>query len=146
MSIEFDHTKGTFHGALGISDHRSDEIDATIFFTIIDQRMLAENLFDDIDDAPANMKAKTGILEKVFDITKNEQERIYATLQYSAIDNDMENNVKGIREFIKGLFLLYTGVDGNYSKFVKKFIGYKSKIAASMQEDDDDDDNFGDDD
>jgi len=52
MAIKFDHSQDSLHLAIGIDDERSDELDAIVFFSIIDQSVLTESLFDNPDDAP----------------------------------------------------------------------------------------------
>lgn len=142
MSIKFDHTQSSINLALGIDDERSNELDALIFFKLIDQRVMAESLFDDPKDAPVNMRSKTGLLESVFESTKNECERIYVTFEYSKVEQNMDHNVKGIRGFMGGLHMLYQGADGDQDKFIHKFISYiaQAKKAHSEECGDDEDD------
>jgi hypothetical protein len=142
MSVKFDHTQESLHLALGIDDERSDALDAIMFFCIIDQNILRDSLFDDPDEAPMNMRTKTGILEKAFDEAKNEPERIYLSMEYGKIDTDLDNDNNGIRTFMKGLLMMYEGVDGNLHKFISKFISYKNKAKKAFENscDEDDDD------
>lgn len=133
MSVKFDHTMENMGLALGISDERADELDGTIFFTMIDQTKMVESLFDDPDDAPLNLVTKTGLMETLFEHSKNEAERIYLTFEYSKVDQHMEHNAKGIKNFLAGLHLLYQGVDGNKQKFVEKFIDYKCRAKKAHE-------------
>ena len=133
MSVKFDHTMGNMGLAMGINDERTDELDALVLFTIIDRTMMVESLFDDEDDAPLNLRTKTGLLETVFESSNNEAERIYLTFEYSKLDQHMEHNHRGFKDFLRGLTLLYKGADGDKEKFIEKFINYKNEAKKAYE-------------
>ena len=133
MSVKFDHSQGNLGLALGIDDERTDELDALIIFNIIDQTVMVDNLFDDPEDAPLNLTTKTGLMESVFESTTNETERIYVAFEYSKMDQHMMHNVRGFKDFMRGLHLLYQGADGDQDKFVQKFIRYKNEAKRAHE-------------
>jgi len=146
MAIKFDHSQDSLHLAIGIDDERSDELDAIVFFSIIDQSVLTESLFDNPDDAPINMRTKTGMMERMFEKGSTEAERIYLAMQFSKIDRDMDFESSGVHGFLAGLTMMYEAVDGDCDKFLRKFIKYKEKAKAEYEKglcddcrDDDDD-------
>ena len=143
MSVKFDHTQDSLNLAIGIDDERSDELDAIVFFSIIDQAFLAESLFDNPDDAPVNMRTKTGMMERMFEQGSTEAERIYLAMQFGKIDRDMDFKSSGVHKFLSGLAMIYEGVDGDHDKFIKKFIKFKNeakaKYESSLSDEEDDD-------
>jgi len=133
MAVKFDHEQGSLHLALGIDEERSDELDALVFFTIIDQTVLLQNLFDNPDEAPVNMRTKTGKLEKMFDECTTEEERIYIAMEFSKVDRDLDFESSGAQMFLSGLAMMYEDVDGNLEQFTKKFLHYKNKAKAEHE-------------
>ena len=133
MAIKFDHSQNSFHLAMGIDDERSDALDAIVFFSIIDQSVLAESLFDNPDDAPVNMRTKTGMMERMLEHGSTEAEIIYLAMQFSKVDRDMDFKSSGVHGFLSGLAMMYEAVDGDCDKFVKKFIKYKEKAKAEHE-------------
>lgn len=133
MAIKFDHSQDSLHLALGIDDERSDELDAIVFFSIIDQSVLAESLFDNPEDAPVNMRTKTGMMERMLDHGSTEAETIYLAMQFSKVDRDMDFKSSGVHGFLAGLAMMYEAVDGDCNRFVKKFIKYKEKAKAEHE-------------
>lgn len=133
MSVKFDHSEPNIAVAMGIDEHRSDVLDAIIFYTLIDQQMMAESLFDNLEEAPLNLTTKTGLLETLFESSKNEAERIYMSLEYSKIDQYMQNKARGFREFMASLHMLYQGTDGNKDKFISKFLSVKANAKAAYE-------------
>lgn len=133
MAINFDHSQKSLNLAIGIDDERSDELDAIVFFSIIDQSVLAESLFDNPDDAPVNMRTKTGMMERMLEHGSTEAEIIYLAMQFSKVDRDMDFKSSGVHGFLSGLAMMYEAVDGDCDKFVKKFIKYKEKAKAEHE-------------
>lgn len=133
MAIKFDHSQNSLNLAIGIDDERSDVLDAIVFFSIIDQSVLAESLFDNPDDAPVNMRTKTGMMERMLEHGSTEAEIIYLAMQFSKVDRDMDFKSSGVHGFLSGLAMMYEAVDGDCDKFVKKFIKYKEKAKAEHE-------------
>jgi len=133
--LKFNHDTKTIQDSLGIDTKRADHISANILFEIINQAYLVKNLFDNPDNAPSNLTTKTGLLERVFEETTNEAERIYATWEYSKIDLTLQKS-EAMQATLQGMALLYSACDSDKDKFINKFIEHKSRMGG-----DDDDEN-----
>lgn len=137
--VKFDHTEGNISRSLNITDERSDELDALVMYNIINQTMMTRQLFDDPKDAPPNMRTKTGILERCFESTTNEAERIYVVWEYSKIDVRVDGDQK-LQAILSGMAMLYDAVNGDEDTFVSKFVSFKNKAKGMMESSDEDDD------
>ena len=137
--VKFDHTSGNIPRSLNITDERSDQLDALVMYNIINQGMMIRQLFDSPDDAPANMRTKTGVLERCFESTNNEAERIYLVWEYAKLDIRLDKDVK-LQAIMSGMAMLYDAVNGDEDKFVEKFVSFKNKAKGMMSASDEDDD------
>lgn len=136
--VQFDHTSGNIPRSLNITDERSDQLDALVMYNIINQGMMIRQLFDNPDDAPVNMRTKTGILERCFESTNNEAERIYLVWEYAKLDVRLDKDVK-LQAIMSGMAMLYDAVNGDEDKFIEKFVSFKNKAKGMMSGSDDDD-------
>jgi len=136
--VQFDHTSGNIPRSLNITDERSDQLDALVMYNIINQGMMIRQLFDSPDDAPANMRTKTGVLERCFESTNNEAERIYLVWEYAKLDVRLDKDVK-LQAIMSGMAMLYDAVNGDEDKFIEKFVSFKNKAKGMMSGSDDDD-------
>lgn len=137
--VQFDHTSGNIPRSLNITDERSDQLDALVMYNIINQGMMIRQLFDSPDDAPANMRTKTGVLERCFESTNNEAERIYLVWEYAKLDVRLDKDVK-LQAIMSGMAMLYDAVNGDEDKFVEKFVSFKNKAKGMMSGSDENDD------
>ena len=137
--VQFDHTSGNIPRSLNITDERSDQLDALVMYNIINQAMMLRQLFDSPDDAPINMRTKTGVLERCFESTNNEAERIYLVWEYAKLDIRLDKDVK-LQAIMSGMAMLYDAVNGDEDKFVEKFVSFKNKAKGMMSSSDEDDD------
>ena len=137
--VRFDHTSGNIPRSLNITDERSDQLDALVMYNIINQGMMIRQLFDNPDDAPVNMRTKTGVLERCFESTNNEAERIYLVWEYAKLDIRLDKDVK-LQAIMSGMAMLYDAVNGDEDKFVEKFVSFKNKAKGMMSSSDEDDD------
>jgi hypothetical protein len=137
--VTFDHTQRDVQRALSIPDHRSDVLDAKVLFSMINQAMMIHQLFDTPDDAPLNLRTKTGIMERILDEAESDNERIYLVWEYSRMDLRMDTDKK-LQHVLAGMTMLYKAVDGDEDKFVEKFITYKNEAKAHKDRHDDDED------
>ena len=137
--VQFDHTSGNIPRSLNITDERSDQLDALVMYNIINQAMMLRQLFDSPDDAPINMRTKTGVLERCFESTNNEAERIYLVWEYAKLDIRLDKDVK-LQAIMSGMAMLYDAVNGDEDKFVEKFVSFKNKSKGMMSSSDEDDD------
>jgi len=136
--VQFDHTSGNIPRSLNITDERSDQLDALVMYNIINQGMMIRQLFDNPDDAPVNMRTKTGVLERCFESTNNEAERIYLVWEYAKLDVRLDKDVK-LQAIMSGMAMLYDAVNGDEDKFIEKFVSFKNKAKGMMSGSDDDD-------
>lgn len=136
--VKFDHSERNINRSLNITDERSDQLDALVMYTMVNQAMMIRQLFDDPKDAPANMRTKTGILERCFEAAENEAERIYLVWEYAKIDIRMDSDKK-LQAILSGMTMLYEAVNGDEDKFIEKFVSFKNKAKGMMDSSDDDD-------
>lgn len=123
--VKFDHTQKNLQAALDIDDQRSDELDALVLYSILNQSFMMQKLFDNPKDAPANMRTKTGVLERCFESAKNEQERIYLTWEYCRIDSNSDS--KKLMMLLSGLAMMYEAIGGDEDKFIQMFAEKKAE-------------------
>lgn len=133
--VKFNHTSGNIHRSLNITDERCDQLDALVMYNIINQGMMIRQLFDSPDDAPANMRTKTGVLERCFESANNEAERIYLVWEYAKIDIRIDNDQK-LQAIMSGMAMLYEAVNGDEDRFIEKFISFKNKAKDAMRDQD----------
>lgn len=129
--VKFDHTQRNLQSSLSIDEERSDELDAIVLYSILNQAFMMQKLFDNPKDAPANMRTKTGVLERCFESAKNEAERIYLTWEYSRVDR--ESDSKKMRMVLGGLAMMYEALNGDEEKFVQMFIEKKAEARRSFE-------------
>jgi hypothetical protein len=127
--VKFNHEEETFEKSLGITTDRADFLTASVFYEMINHAYLIDKLFDDTDDAPRNMVTKTGILEKAFDETVNEAERIFTTWEYSKIDHlhDEKNSV------FAGMTMLFQFCNSDKDEFISKYRNFKAEAMKSYK-------------
>lgn len=125
-TISLNHEARSIGGAFGVSDERKSEIEATIFYEIIDSMMLVQSLFDDVDEAPVNLRAKSGWVEKVLDQMQTEEERLYSMWETCKIDHLTDNDEKA-KMFLALMSMQYKMVNGDRDKFIKLFVKSKNE-------------------
>lgn len=137
--VTFDHSARNFQGALNIEQDRTDQLDAIVMYSLINQAMMVRQLFDNPDEAPSNMRTKTGILERALESAENDNERIYITWEYARVDarTDMD---KRASLAISGLAVLYQMVNGDEDEFVAKYIKHKREAMEARDRGDFDND------
>jgi hypothetical protein len=86
----------------------------------------AKSLFDDIDDAPSNIRSKSGWIEKIIDDMNTDEERMYAMWETCKIDHVTDHNDEG-KTFLAAMSMLYRVHDGDKDKFVKFFVNMKNE-------------------
>lgn len=117
-AVKFNHEADDLSGALFISKERKNILDATIMYYIVYSALLVNKLYDNSDEAPVNLRTKTGNLERMLEHTENLEEKIYIAWAYHGINNKLEDSEKGaiaMMAFCAKLSML----DMDYNKFVK---------------------------
>lgn len=71
--MQFKHEEEQMHKAFGLSDETKETIREKIFFSTFSNTLLKEELFDNKDDVPAELKTVTGILEKALSLATEEE-------------------------------------------------------------------------
>lgn len=137
--VKFDHSAGNVQAALSIPDERSDVLDAMVLYSMINQAMMIDKLFDDPKDAPSYMRTKTGIIERILESAENDNEAAYLVWEFARLDLRMDTDKK-LQHVLAGMTMLYKAVDGDQHKFVEKFVTYKREAKARMQNGEDEDD------
>ena len=89
-AITFNHDAKSMHESLGIDEHRRHYLHGVILFNMAYQAILVDSLFDDQEDAPMNMRTKSGCLERMFECAETEAERILLVWDYCALDNRID--------------------------------------------------------
>lgn len=78
----FDHNEDNFHLALGVSNEIKNICRERIFFASFSNALQADELFDDIDDAPKVFRTVTGDLERLLSMITNPIEYDYTLLTF----------------------------------------------------------------
>ena len=79
---KFNHEEDDFHLALGISEETKNICKERIFFSSFSNALQADELFDDIDDAPKVFRTVTGDLERLISMISNPVEYEYTLLVF----------------------------------------------------------------
>lgn len=137
--VKFDHSAGNVQAALSIPDDRSDVLDAMVLYSIINQAIMVDTLFDNPKEAPMNLRTKTGIIERILESAENDNETAYLVWEFARLDIRMDTDKK-LQHVLAGMTMLYKAVDGDEDKFVEKFVTYKREAKARMQNGEDEDD------
>ena len=137
--VKFDHSAGNVQAALSIPDDRSDVLDAMVLYSMINQAIMIDTLFDNPKDAPMNLRTKTGIIERILESAENDNETAYLVWEFARLDLRIDTDKK-LQHVLAGMTMLYKAVDGDEDKFVEKFVSYKREAKARMQNGEDEDD------
>jgi hypothetical protein len=108
----FNHEEDNFHLAMGISEETKNICRERIFFSAFSNALQADELFDDIDDAPKQFRTVTGDLQRLLSMITNPIEYEYTLLVfmmyqrmakevYSIYRNTDENSAESREEKIK---------------------------------------------
>lgn len=127
--IELNHNSTTIGEAMGLSEDTQDIITASIFFDIVNNDFQITQLFDNIDEAPKEMKTSSGILERCLKRANNKQEELFIVWEFAKTDFARSNpehskNFDGLLQSVAMMFLI---CNKDYDEFVKKFIDHKKQ-------------------
>jgi hypothetical protein len=78
----FNHEEDDFHLAMGISEETKNICRERIFFSSFSNALQADELFDDIEDAPKEFRTVTGDLERLLSMITNPIEYEYSLLVF----------------------------------------------------------------
>lgn len=93
--IQFNHDVRTMSQALCIPDERRHYLHAVVLFNMVYQSIMVHSLFDEPDEAPVNMRTKSGCLEKMLEAAETEAERLYIVWEYCSVDIKTDDGPSG---------------------------------------------------
>ncbi len=128
--LVFNHDVRRVHEALGVDNERREYIHGVILYQMAYQHIMVNQLFDDKDNAPANLRTKTGVLERIFDNVNTEEERIVATWDYCAADTRIsEDDPRGML-FFHMLITRVKDFDLDQDKFCNWWVKNRQELEA----------------
>lgn len=134
-NFKFNHDVETMGDALGISKERQTYIRGLITFYMMYGHVLLNQLFDNSDEAPANLRTKSGSLEKMFDHAENEAERVLMTWDYCSVDIKHRDDPRGLAMMAMTAMKIEE-VNMDVDKFMTWFLE-RAKWADSQEQDED---------
>jgi hypothetical protein len=138
--VKFNHTAGNLQQSMGLTQQRADELTASLFFEMINVQHMVESLFDNPDDAPANMTTKTGIMERVFDDVKSSEEMVYVAWEYAKYDVLLNRDEKFAMAHKMMTLSLYTFSNHDKDKFINTYVKKKSEAESNFESESDNED------
>lgn len=93
--IQFNHDVRTMSEALCIPDERRHYLHAVVLFNMVYQNIMVISLFDEPNEAPVNMRTKSGCLERMLESAETEAERLYMTWEYCSVDIKTDDGPSG---------------------------------------------------
>ena len=126
----FNHEYKSIHEALGVEDERRNYLHGVILYNIAYQKIMFEELFDDEDNAPRNLRTKTGVIERFLEAAQTEEERLIMMWDYSTADTRIDSD--GIRGhlFLEILLKHVKKFDLDQDKFCSWWVEKKREIDA----------------
>ena len=131
--VKINHESKTLQQSLGIDDNRADSISAFVMFHMINQTYMIQHLYDSPDEAPRNMKTKTGVLENVLSEVSGDNEIILATWEAARFDAIIELDEEHASKLLAMFSMMYMMADRKKDNFVNQFLKHKKK-AMEMRE------------
>ena len=131
--IQFNHDVRTMSQALCIPDERRHYLHAVVLFNMVYQNIMVTSLFDDPDEAPINMRTKSGCLEKMLEAAESEAERLYLTWEYCSIDIKTDDGPSGAM-FLSMISAKSKDLDLDQDAFCQWWV--KHRIEAETEADD----------
>jgi len=124
--IQFTHDASSMSEALGISTERRHYLHGVVLFNMVYQNIMVTSLFDDSDDAPVNMRTKSGCLERMLESAENWAEQIYITWEYCTIDIRTDNDPGGVM-FLSMVSAKAKELDLDQERFCKWWVKHRSE-------------------
>lgn len=130
--IKFNHNNASLCAALGIEKKRENELSAIVLFELINQQALLHKLYDNPQEAPLELRTKSGLLEKLLRECQSESEAIFVTHDFTKIDI-LTDHDKKVQSSMQGVVMLYTLMNGNREEFIKRYNEQRSRIEDALQ-------------
>lgn len=127
--FKFQHDVENIPQALGLSKEVEHKCIEMIIFSTISNLYLAEELFDDLKDAPKSLTTLTGDLEKALSLCSNELEKSYMLFMFKQV-------CEICKEMMAKQHMLnkMTGVDKEKAELLFKLLDLKVDEHAKEQE------------
>lgn len=140
--MKLNHEAKTLGDAFHLPEDVQNRISATVLYEIVDKQFKLENLFDDVDDAPLEMRTTSGLLESCLNRASGAAEKLYMMWEFAKIEH-LKNNKNRFKDFM-GLLsiatITYAMTDKNYENFCKRFSSGLSDAKREFLNSKDDDD------
>jgi len=131
--IQFNHDVRTMSQALCIPDERRHYLHAVVLFNMVYQSIMVHSLFDEPDEAPINMRTKSGCLEKMLEAAETEAERLYIVWEYCSVDIKTDDGPSGAM-FLSMISAKSKDLDLDQDAFCQWWV--KHRIEAETEADD----------
>lgn len=131
--IQFNHDVRTMSQALCIPDERRHYLHAVVLFNMVYQSIMVHSLFDEPDEAPINMRTKSGCLEKMLEAAETEAERLYIVWEYCSVDIKTDDGPSGAM-FLSMISAKSKDLDLDQDAFCQWWV--KHRLEAETEADD----------
>jgi len=132
-NIKFNHDVKTMSEALCISDERRHYLHAVVLFNMVYQNIMVTSLFDEPEEAPANMRTKSGCLEKMLEAAETESERIYITWEYCSVDLKTDDGPAGAM-FLSMIAAKSKELDLDQDAFCQWWVKHRMEAEAGLDD------------
>lgn len=132
-NIKFNHDVKTMSEALNISDERRHYLHAVVLFNMVYQNIMVTSLFDEPDDAPANLRTKSGCLERMLEAAENEAERVYITWEYASVDIKTDDGPGGAM-FLSMIAAKSKELDLDQDAFCQWWVKHRMEAEAGLND------------
>lgn len=115
--IKFNHDCEKLHQSMGIDEDRKYELEVAVLYNMLLNALMLDKLFDNPDDAPTNMRTKSGMLEKILDYAMDDAELVYLGMEY-VIQDKLSDTTEG-KLFMSAVLHKLKELDLDEDKFVE---------------------------
>jgi len=84
-TLNYNHSKDTISDSIGLDKDELLYSKLAIIFSVMSPRVLADELFDDDDEIPENMKSVSGCVELLMSLMKNEKMIVFSLLHFTQL-------------------------------------------------------------
>lgn len=84
-TLNYNHSKDTISDSIGLDKDELLYSKLAIIFSVMSPRILADELFDDDDEIPENMKSVSGSVELLMSLMKNEKMVVFSLLHFTQL-------------------------------------------------------------
>lgn len=95
---KLDHSKNSFGEVMGLSDYEQHHAKTAILFETINCNLLAQRLFEDPEDAPADLRTVSGVLEKALSHSLSPAQQIYLCIEFHHTYMHTRNGIAAVQE------------------------------------------------